>query len=279
MRPITVAALCALALALSTTTSLSADLAPAEPSTTVAEPPYLEDLEAGTNWYLRGDIGYDTANADFTRTWSTQTDITGEQTGESWSFGAGVGYNFGLVRTDVTIDMIGEMDATGARAESTCDGFTGSCSTTESTAISAIPILANAYIDLGTWGGFTPYIGAGLGAAMVTYDDWTTRETCVTTAGQTCPAIHANTAPSTTVRSFTNEGSSNWYFAYALMAGTSYALSDVFALDLGYRYLGIADGAAVAGYKYNNAGSDLGVIKAKGRNLQDVRLGLRYYFN
>lgn len=279
MRFMLVAAHCALAVTLTVSPSKAADLAPVEPTSVASEPDYLEDFEAGTTWYLRGDIGYDTANVDFSRNWTSQTGMTEEQTGESWSFGAGIGYNFGSLRTDLTIDTVGEIDASSKRADSTCDGFTGTCSTTETTAISAVPILANAYVDIGSWGGFTPYIGAGLGVAQVSYDDWTTRETCVTTAGQTCPAVHANTAPSTTVRSFTNDGSRNWYFAYALMAGTSYALSDVFMLDLGYRYIGIADGAAVPGYKYNGAGSELGAVRAKGLNVQDVRLGLRYYFN
>ena len=38
--------------------------------------------------------------------------------------------------------------------------------------ISAQTVLANGYIDFGTWGGFTPYVGAGVGIARLKSVDY-----------------------------------------------------------------------------------------------------------
>ena len=82
-------------------------------------------------------------------------------------------------------------------------------------------LLANAYADLGTYYGFTPYVGAGIGGAHVKWDD-----------------LHNTIGPVTTV----HEGAENWRFAWALMAGTAYCLTDNLKLDVGYRFSHINGG-------------------------------------
>ena len=41
------------------------------------------------------------------------------------------------------------------------------CASTDHSSYSAWLLLANAYADIGTWYGFTPYVGAGIGGAHV----------------------------------------------------------------------------------------------------------------
>ena len=36
--------------------------------------------------------------------------------------------------------------------------------------MSALLLLANAYVDIGTWHGVTPYVGAGIGGAHIKWD-------------------------------------------------------------------------------------------------------------
>ena len=69
-------------------------------------------------------------------------------------------------------------------------------------------MLANAYVDLGTYSGFTPYFGG----AYVEWDNLTN----ISDDGE-----------------FEHEGKSNWPFAYALMPAFRTASPK---LDVGYRY-------------------------------------------
>ena len=78
--------------------------------------------------------------------------------------------------------------------------------------------LANGYIDLGTWNCLTPFIGAGVGVAYNTLDNFV--DVGVPTAG-----------------SGIGRNSSNFNFAWALHAGVSYAVTQNFSVELAYRYL------------------------------------------
>jgi len=112
-------------------------------------------------------------------------------------------------------------------------------------------LLANAYVDLGTYNGFTPYVGAGIGGAYVKWDELT------------------NT---TRDGSFKHEGGGDWRFAYAAMAGVSYCLTENALLDVGYRFSHI-NGGKMFGYAVGaGPGYD------DGFNTHEVRGGLRWQF-
>ena len=90
-------------------------------------------------------------------------------------------------------------------------------------------VLANAYVDLGTWWCVTPFIGAGVGGARVTIyglhrrrhrQHWRRR---------------APASPSATA-------SSKWNFAWAVHAGLAYRVTPNFTVELAYRYLDMGDG-------------------------------------
>ncbi len=100
------------------------------------------------------------------------------------------------------------------------------CVSTDESSYSALLLLANAYADLGTYHGITPYVGAGIGGAHLKWDDL------------------RNTVNGTTT---VHRGTKSWRFAYALMAGASYCLTDKLKLDVGYRYARI-EGGKMFGY-------------------------------
>ena len=144
-------------------------------------PPIIEPAapEFG-GWYIRGDVDY------------------------HWSKLRGTEYiTYRYLRADLTADYWFKSDFNGSTS-GTCSGGVP-CVSTDTSAYSAWLLMANAYIDLGTYHGVTPYVGAGIGGAHIKWDDLT------------------NTTPDGTT---VHEGSSNWRFAYSLMAGASYCLTE-----------------------------------------------------
>lgn len=90
--------------------------------------------------------------------------------------------------------------------------------------------MANAYYDLGTHRGFTPYIGAGVGFVWNQIDR--THTTSVTSTDNNSPCDCQNEY-STTSATEANKIS----LAAAAMVGVSYQISDITSVDVGYRYL------------------------------------------
>ncbi len=117
-------------------------------------------------------------------------------------------------------------------------------------------ILANGYIDLGTWNCLTPFIGAGVGVAFNSLEDFT--DIGIGTSGS---GVGSN--PTET------------HLAWALHAGVSYAVTQNFSVELAYRYLNygsITDTINCTGgchpdsYKFHNLSSN------------DFMLGFRWRF-
>ncbi len=79
-------------------------------------------------------------------------------------------------------------------------------------------LLANAFVDLGTWNCFTPFVGFGIGGAHVQLADF------------------SDVNPSTGGFGF-GRNSSKWNLAWALHAGVAYEVSKNLKIDLSYRYL------------------------------------------
>ena len=67
--------------------------------------------------------------------------------------------------------------------------------------------MANAYVDLGTYGSITPYVGGGIGATHVNWDG--DSNTSCANDGSGCDTT------------FHHEGRESWRFTYALMAGAA----------------------------------------------------------
>jgi len=146
--------------------------------------------------------------------------------------------------------------------------------------------LVNGYLDLGHYWGFTPYVGAGLGASynqnsssLIYYrtsdgapwgPDLTMPQTqnvprWITLNGQTWP-----TQPPfgpTNWNQYAEKKS--WAFAWNVMAGFAYDIQDNLKLDIGYRYLNAGTYTSLPGY-WTLRSPVTGSITA-----QEVRVGLR----
>lgn len=238
------AAVAAIGLAGASGPAFSADLV--EPA-----PPPEPVVVATGGWYLRGDVDYhwsQFAGGDYITYGppaGTNSFTDGSLDG-AWSLGAGIGYQVNdWFRTDFTADYWFNADFRGSTT-GTCGGVP--CSSVDTAKMSALLLLANAYADLGTYYSITPYIGAGIGGAFVDWSD-----------------LNNNIGGTVT----THSGSQNWRFAWALMAGASYCLTDRLDLDVGYRYTNIHGGRM---FEYNGAGP--GFDHTFGTH--EIRAGLRW---
>jgi opacity protein-like surface antigen len=223
-----------LALAASALAMISASAA-ADPGPFVIEPePVPEPPALAGGWYLRGDISYD-----------FQTDANVVVSGvssfdadfdDTWNVGFGLGYTFNdWFRADITADYRFSADW-GAAA----------------TSISASTILLNGYATLGGFSGISPYVGIGAGIASVKWDT-------IDFPGLGLGAVATD---------------DDWRFAYALMTGVSFDVTENLAVDTGYRFTGIDDGQLV------DPGS---IIVPGGATYSDLyihefRIGMRYTF-
>lgn len=225
-----------------------------EPPVVEAPAPVQYQPVETNGWYIRGDADYHWANLRGTQyiTYGpppgtaafTSTDLD-----SSGSLGAGVGYKVNkYFRTDLTLDYLFKSKFRGS-TNGTCGG--GPCVSVDHGGYTAWLLLANAYADLGTYHGITPYIGAGIGGAHIKWDD-----------------LHNTIAGVTTI----HRGASGWRFAYALMAGASYCLTNNLDLDIGYRFSHINGGRMFEYAPAAGPGFD------KGMNIHEVRAGLRYNF-
>lgn len=254
----------------------AADLAgPASAAAPVSEPV----VEWGSGWYLRGDLGM----ADDKR--DPMMRMPGALTSTSASSAAlsgdvGVGYQFNSVfRSDVTAGFRRNFSQTlrsddqcvvNAKAVTNSSGtVTGStpvydaCKATGRVKLTRYPILANAYFDLGNYGGFRPYIGAGVGVALVTsrYD-----RTELRSDGTSYNVSFTDpySGQSVSLNNNVSGKKARMNVAYALMAGVAYDISDGLAVDVGYRFMDMG--------KLNIPG----VASNARLTSHEARVGLRY---
>lgn len=236
----------------------------------IYEPPVVEtpvyevpeSLPASVSgWYIRGDVGYSWSEyrgAIYGTPGGTNR-LYGE-VDESFFLGGGVGYQINsYLRTDLTLDYDFESDFNGYTRGTCGAALGGACVSTDISSFSALTVMANAYIDLGTYAGFTPYVGAGIGGAHVKWNDL---------SNTACDASNAANCDPTVI----HDGVSEWRFAYALMAGFSYDISHKLAVDLGYRYKKIEGGGQFGFASGTGPGYDYGFEQ------HQVRAGLRYKF-
>jgi opacity protein-like surface antigen len=201
--------------------------------------PASEPLAPTAGWYLRGDIGYrwhQAARADVASGFPTPG--VNDLQGGFWG-GIGAGFKRGPLRIDVTVDH-------GAAV-----GYRGTALTAGDVraSVRATTVLANAYYDIGTWAGFTPYIGAGIGPAYVRLSDYQS----------------AVTPPLTPVPAF-----ARWNVAWGVMGGLSYQITPALAVDGGYRYLELGT--------IESASDPTGRFSLMGVAAHEFRIGLRWTY-
>jgi len=236
------------------TPAFAADLPdiPVEPM----PPVVVEQPETG-GWYIRGDVDYHMHQwngADYVTYGppaGTNTFTTG-RFDNSWSLGGGIGYKVTRhFRVDATADYFFRTSFNGSTT-GTCGAVP--CSSTDTSSFAALLLLANAYADLGTYHGITPYVGVGIGGAHVNWG----------TLRNTIGAVTTD-----------HDGARGWRFAYAATLGASYCLTNALDLDVGYRFSRITGGRMFQ----LDAGGGAGPGFDRGIDTHEVRVGLRYKLN
>jgi opacity protein-like surface antigen len=249
----------AAAVALCATAANAADI-PGAPPPVYAPLPVEEVFQTG--WYLRGDIGM--TNQHFKGLHQRLYDAPGttvEPVGFGWDsstlFGLGIGYKFNeWLRADVTGEYRGKANFHGSD-HVTFNGGQGvdNYSASKSERV----ILANAYLDLGTWWCLTPYVGAGIGAANIKISGF--RDDGFNNFG---------------ISTAYAEDESKWNFAWALHAGVSYKVTQSMSIDLGYRYIDMGSGTTGATRAFDNSFVNGGPFTLNHITSHDFKLGVRW---
>lgn len=200
-----------------------------------------QQLTLGTGWYLRGDAAVSDETLPLFKPARTRFTDGREKVG--YGLGVGVGYKLNsFLRFDVTGDYLDPLET---RTRTTCP--TTCTSRTAGSELWRYDGLLNGYLDLGSWWGFTPYVGGGAGLAG-THADMPRRTVGTRTLGEE-----------------NNEGVT---FAWAGMAGVSYAFTNHLMLDVGYRYLDLGRATVVTRSTSATTRQDITAHQA--------RVGLRY---
>lgn len=254
----------------------AADFIPTPPPVIVEEKPDY------SGWYIRGDVGYlFESKTDLNyRMWDSHDehdsryhfDRVRHQSG--FTAGAGVGYR---VATHFRTDLSADYYSFDTKGESRCPrvpfresfayGYGGNdaCTLNDTSSADVWTVMANAYVDLPYFGMVTPYFGAGIGAAHVSYGEMRN----VITNKYTGEAFFEDK----------HQGENSWRFASSLMAGASIDITRNLALDAGYRYTRVFSGDAFGFDTADIADGATGVqSKDNGFNIHALRAGLRYSF-
>ena len=135
--------------------------------------------------------------------------------------------------------------------------------------------MLNAYYDLFTTRGFTPYIGAGAGVMwnVISRRHKNDITRCDTTG--TPPCDTQVPVSSTDVAQSVDKAT----FAGAAMAGVSYELTETTSLDIGYRYLYMGGTEISLDIPDSKGNLEHSRLKIGDQGVHQVRAGVRFNFN
>lgn len=239
----------------------------------MAPPPPPPVMDIGGGWYLRGDVG---ASYYVDPSYS-QADVTAlggrfinESLGGGGFAGAGVGYQFNdWFRADVT----GEYRF--ASSASAIDQFNfnsviGGIPTPFTNQnyykgnYSAFVGLLNGYVDLGTFYGITPFVGAGVGFANNRLSGFTDQGF----------NVNNSSGVSSVAGGYVKDGSKTG-LAWALHAGLGYDVTPGLKLELAYRYMNLGEGKTGQIICFCG-GTPSGGLKVKDLEAHDIKLAMRW---
>jgi opacity protein-like surface antigen len=222
--------------------------------------------EVFSAWYLRGDIGLAQQkvrrldNALY-RAPGVRVSPVGMGFDSAPTFGAGIGYMYNnWLRFDLTGEYRGRANFHGldivrvGGVPNNTDEYRASKS--------EWLFLANGYVDLGTWSGITPFVGAGLGYSYNKIHSFI--DVCTT-----CPG--GGVAVGSDV--------GKWNFAWAIHAGLAYKVNQNFTVELAYRYLSLGNARSGDLRTWNGINNVNNPMHFKGLTSHDVRLGVRWSFD
>lgn len=212
--------------------------------------------------YFRSDVGYSfsgTPDVDWPVTDNNGNlitdDVTNVDIDNTWFTESGLGCGSGSrgFRGEVMLGFHGERDIDGEPGPwnpgppVTADPL--------HTSVKSYTAMVNGYKDLGNFGGFTPYLGAGVGVAYNILED---------------VSFTGNPNLVNQIR-----GDRDLAFAWSLMAGVGFQISERTILDVGYRYIdmGKAESQNIDSAGFFNPRVDVDDIDA-----HEIKVGLRYHF-
>jgi opacity protein-like surface antigen len=225
-------------------------------------PPPVEPV---SSWYLRGDVGVAAVRSSGVQYLPNPNNNPSDFTIQSVNLGdqaflnAGIGYEVNnWLRLDVTGEYRTKAGFTFWGGYTTaCPNPFAQCLDVYNGNINSLVFLANAYIDIGTWWGVTPFIGAGVGTAGNQMSGFS--DVGIPTGG-------SGVGPTVT----------QWNLAWAVHAGLSYAVSENLKLEIAYRYLNLGN---VQGPINCTGGCNPDSYRWHNLNAQDVMIGFRWMFN
>jgi opacity protein-like surface antigen len=166
--------------------------------------------------------------------------IVSQTYGKAVGVGLGAGYKYQWLRGDLTFDY-------GTRANYRGTTAAAAAQPQYASRNDSFVMLANVYFDMGTWAGFTPYVGGGVGASYLRSTG--TTDTTLP-AGELVP-IGSKLNPS-----------------WAGMAGVSFQATPTWVLDVGYRYVNLGD-------LQSGVDSQSGFTTWRKLSAQEIRVGFR----
>ncbi|UVK42247.1 porin family protein [Mesorhizobium sp. AR07] len=226
-----------------------------DPPIYVDQAPDYKPVEVGSGWYLRGDVSYlvkkSFNNEDFAFTPASFDDK------ENPVFASiGFGYHFNdYLRADLNLGYL-PGNKIGLGYDDSLIVTPPTLSTVASASLKnyAFSGILNGYVDLGTYVGITPYLGAGVGIVR-------------STRKLSASYIDNNDPTNNLIQ---QDDKTKYSLAYTLNAGLAYQVSKNVSVDLGYQYFSAPDA------EYVTAESLTSFPVHKGISNHQVKLGLRY---
>ncbi|TPI17393.1 MULTISPECIES: outer membrane protein [unclassified Mesorhizobium] len=232
------------------TPALAADY---DPPVYADQAPDYQPVEVGSGWYLRGDVSY-LANKSFEKQDFAFTPASFSNDETPVFASVGFGYHFNdYLRADLNLGYL--------PGNKVSVGYDDSATAAEPTIASAhlknyaFTGLLNGYVDLGTYVGVTPYVGAGVGFIR---------------SKSKLSASYTTENGDDTDDFVLKNNRTQYAFAYTLNAGLAYQVSKNLLVDLGYQYFSAPDA------EYVTAESLTSYPVRKGISNHQVKLGLRY---
>ena len=251
------------ALLLAASVARAADYPQPPPPPVYQPPPPTECCAAIDNWYLRGYVGIGmngNTNLDVTPL-PADTFIASNSISDSVFLGGAIGYNWNnWLRLDASVEYRAKSrinalvySQPGGAGPVAVDQYQGD--------LKSWVFLANAFVDLGTWDCFTPFVGAGIGGAY----------NMITNFTDVTPSVDAFGA---TGSSFgLGRNTNTWNLAYAFYAGVGYKVTKNLNIDLTYRYLNFGSATETVDCFGGNGCNE---FKFKDLHSHDIMLGLRW---
>jgi opacity protein-like surface antigen len=253
--------LAATAASLLSTAALAADLPIAPPPAYAPPPP----ADFG-GWYLRGDIGMTNQqlksldNAD--PIVPTNRVATGMGFDSATLFDIGVGYQFNnWFRADIIGQYRGRANFHGSESFNngtvySANNYSGSKSETL--------VMANAYVDLGTWWCVTPFIGAGVGTSYNRISGF-----------QDAGIANSFGVPQPFSLTYAADAG-KWNFAWAAHAGLAYKVSPSLTVELAYSYMDLGSATTGANMAYDGSPARQYPWTMNHITSNDLKLGVRW---